>query len=279
MKNLSDDHLVARLRRLYRRRFTIRDLIEKTARRTRERFLGVDCRIFEKTIGFYREVHHQDFSPQEALQRALSKHVHKAGWDVRPRTTIEEKLHFYQEVHVYPFRQPYNKRLGGYRWCRELVRHKPRPIILEYGCGSAVWTEYLLERFPECHFVVADIPSVTLDFVQWKKRACGLGYEVLTIGMGKEGIPLRGEYDLIACQDVLEHTPNPLEIVTAFIHHLSPQGVLLVDFLNAPGGENLPEAVAQRESVKDLLRRRLIPIKAIDDDGTVDGLYLKPSSG
>ncbi len=279
MKKLQDDHLVARLRRRYRQRCTVRDLIEKAARRTRERFFGVDCRIFENTINFYREVHHQNFSARDALQRALSKHVHKAGWDARPRATLEEKMHFYQEVHVYPFRQPYNKRLGGYRWCRELVRHRPRPVILEYGCGSAVWTEYLLERFPECRFVVADIPSVTLDFVQWKKQTLGLGYEILTIGMGREGIPLRGEYDLIACQDVLEHTPNPLEIVTAFIQHLSPHGVLLLDFLNAPGGENLAEAVTQRERVKDLLCSRLVPIKAIDDGGTVDGLYLKPASG
>ena len=36
--------------------------------------------------------------------------------------------------------------------------------------------------------------------------------------MGKEGIPLARSYDLIVRQDVLEHTPNPLEIVTSFAH-------------------------------------------------------------
>jgi SAM-dependent methyltransferase len=273
-----NEALVQRLGTLYRRRRTLRDAIEKAGRRLRERLWGVDCRVFEKTIRFYREVHGQQFSPQEALQRALNKQAHKTGWSSRPRLTLEDKLHFYQEVHVYPFRQPYNKRFGGYRWCRELVRHRPRPVILEYGCGSAVWTEYLLERFPECQYVVADIPSVTLEFVQWKKRTYGYPYEILTIGQGKDGIPLNRDYDLIVCQDVLEHTPNPLEIAMAFVERLSTEGVLLVDFLNAPGGENLAESVEQRDAVKALLKTRLTPIKAIDDGGKVDGLYVKPAA-
>lgn len=272
-----NEALYRRLEIIYRRKHTLRDWVEKAGRRLRERLRGVDCRIFEPTIRFYREVYGQHFSPQAALQRALDKHAHKAGWANRPRKSLEDKLHFYQEVHVYPFRQPYNKRFGGYRWCRELVRHRPQPVILEYGCGSAVWTEYLLQRFPECQYVVADIPSVTLEFVLWKKRTYGFPYEVLTIGPGKEGIPLNRHYDLIVCQDVLEHTPNPLEIATAFVEHLSMEGVLLVDFLNAPGGENLAESVEQREAVKALFKTRLIPIKAIDDGGKVDGLYVKPS--
>jgi SAM-dependent methyltransferase len=253
--------------------------MEKAYHWIRELFWGVDLRIFESTIRFYREVHGQVFSTQQALERALNKREHKEAWARRPREQLEDKLHFYQEVHIYPFRQPYNKRKGGYRWCRELVRHIQHPVILEYGCGSAVWTEYLLKRFPECRFFVADIPSVTLDFVSWKKRTYGYPYEILTIGPGREGIPLKAGYDLIVCQDVLEHTPNPLDICEAFVQHLNPGGVLLLDFLNAPGGENLPEAVAQRDAVKQLLKEQLVSVKAIDAQGTVDGLYFKSLAG
>lgn len=270
-----NDALVARLTILYRRKWTWLDLIEKSWRHLRELVLGVDRRIFEKTIRFYKDVHGWHISPREALQHALNKQAHKQAWFARSRDSLEDRMHFYKEVHVYPFRQPYNKRFGGYRWCRELVRHRPHPVILEYGCGSAVWTEHLVERFHECQYVVADIPSTTLEFVTWKKRTYGYPYEILTIGPGKEGIPLNREYDLIVCQDVLEHVPNPLEVVTAFVSHLSEGGVLLTDFLNAPGGENLPESAEQRDAVKALLERSLVPIKAIDDQGTVDGLYVK----
>ena len=52
--------------------------------------------------------------------------------------------------------------------------------------------------------------------MKWKKDYYKYQYEILEIGKGKEGIPLEKNYDLIICQDVLEHTPNPLEIVESF---------------------------------------------------------------
>jgi 2-polyprenyl-3-methyl-5-hydroxy-6-metoxy-1,4-benzoquinol methylase len=212
-----------------------------------------------------------------ALSKALEKLKHKQAWYTRGRNTIEEKMQFYQEVDIYLFRQPYNKRFGGFRWYRNLVTHIERPAILEYGCGSAVLTEYLIERFPNLKYTVADILSNTLDFVRWKKERYGYQYNILNIGAGKQGIPLSDPYDLIICQDVLEHTPNPLEIVTSFVEHLSSEGVLVVDFINAPGGENLDEAAEQRESVKAYLRENLIPIKAIDEPQGNNGLYVKNS--
>lgn len=266
--------LLAAIRSAYQHP-TLADRIETAYRTTRERIMGVDTRIFDQTIRYYREVKGVTMTRANALDRALDKQRHKDMWFQRERGSIQDIRQFYQEADVYPFRQPYNKRRGGYRWYLELIRHVARPSILEYGCGSAVLTEYLLRRRPEARFTVADIPSTTLEFVQWKKQTLGLPYEILTIGLGREGIPLRNEYDLIICQDVLEHTPNPFEIVSAFIDHLSVGGVLVLDFMNAPGGENLKAAVDQREAVKEALRTRLHPLKAIDADGGNNGLYVK----
>lgn len=266
--------LLAAIRSAYQHP-TLADRIETAYRTTRERIMGVDTRIFDQTIRYYREVKGVTMTRANALDRALDKQRHKDMWFQRERGSIQDIRQFYQEADVYPFRQPYNKRRGGYRWYLELIRHVARPSILEYGCGSAVLTEYLLRRRPDARFTVADIPSTTLEFVQWKKQTLGLPYEILTIGLGREGIPLRNEYDLIICQDVLEHTPNPFEIVSAFIDHLSVGGVLVLDFMNAPGGENLKAAVDQREAVKEALRTRLHPLKAIDADGGNNGLYVK----
>ena len=265
-----------RIRRSYYPRYwPLRDHLERSWRRAREQVLGVDLSIFDKTIRYYRESRGETVTRRQALARALDKKRHKLQWFETDRETEEAIRHFYQEVDVYPFRQPYLWRFGGYRWIMRLVEHVPSPSLLEYGCGSAVLTEYLADRFSQAQFTVADIPSVALDFVAWKKRTYRYPYTILTVGPGKEGIPLREAYDLIFCRDVLEHTLNPLEIVQSFLDHLSPGGVLVINFLKSCKGENLQTAFEQREPVKELLQRELIPVKAIDDDDAKDGLYVR----
>jgi 2-polyprenyl-3-methyl-5-hydroxy-6-metoxy-1,4-benzoquinol methylase len=254
---------------------TFADSMEQRYKRRREKLFGVNRSIFAKTILYYRDTQGKHISPAAALAFALDKNAHKEAWFTQPRNTVDNIMHFYQEVHIYPFRQPYLKRFGGFRWYGHLVKHCNQPRILEYGCGSAVLTEYLQQKFPHYQYTVADIPSVTLDFVKWKQKKFGYDYTILTIGPHKEGIPLRTPYDLIICQDVLEHTPNPLDIVTAFATYLAPGGVLVVDFINAPGGENLPLAVAQRNAVKDYLKEHLLAVKLIDEPGGNNGLYVK----
>jgi len=253
------------------------DTLEKGFKMTRERLMGVDLSIFDPTIQYYAECMGERVTREDALQRALNKKLHKQAWFDRERNTLDDIFHFYQESNFYPFRQPWHARFGGMRWYRHLVRHIEHPSILEYGCGSAILTEYLSRKCPDARYTVADIPSVTLDFVTWKKAHFGFPYTILTIGSGKAGIPLREGYDLIVCQDVLEHTPNPLEIVEAFVSHLRPLGVLLIDFIYAPGGENLNVSVAQREDVKAFLKDHLVTLKAIDAEGKNNGLYVNDS--
>jgi len=264
-----------KIRKAYGRKSNFLDILEYSFKKLREGIVGVDKKIFDKTILYFYEQKGKIINSMDALKIAQNKEAHKQAWFLKKRSSPEDYIKFYKEVEVYPFRQPYNHRLGGFRWYRYLVRHIHQPKILEYGCGSAVLTEYLLSKFPECKYTVADIPSVTLDFVKWKKKKFKYPYKILEIGIGKEGIPLEGLYDLIICTNVLEHTPNPLQIVISFVMHLSPSGVLVIDFVNDPGGENLWEAYYQREKVKSFLKRNLISLKAIDEPKEVWGLYVK----
>ena len=254
---------------------TLLDRLERRVKKLREKLFGVDLSVFDKTIRYYDETKGSKISRQEAYQKALDKQKHKDAWDNQARETIADIMHFYQEVDIYPFRQPYLKRLGGYRWYLGLVAHITNPSVLEYGCGTAALTEHFMTYRPNGKFTVADIPSTTLDFVKWKKQAYQYPLQILTIGTGKEGIPLKENYDLIICENVLEHTPNPHEIVEAFTERLNHGGVLICDFIEDPGGENLQMAYEQRQAVKTILKDRLTPLKLIDEDDTPLGLYIK----
>lgn len=271
------NEIIISIRNNYGRKSNRLDLLEYKAKEYRESLFGVNYGIFDNTINYYHEVFGEIISYKEALGIALDKDKYRNDWFEKERSTLEEKMNFYKETRFYAFRNPYYHRLGGYRWIRKLGNHFEKPSILEYGCGSAAITEYLSKKYPECDYTVADIPSVSLDFVKWKKQAYGFPYNILEIGVGKEGIPLKKEYDLIICKEVLEHTPNPFEIITSFVEHLSHGGVLLLDFINAPGAENLIEAVQERDSVKDYLKAHLIPVKAIDEPKGNDGLYVQGS--
>lgn len=259
----------------------ISDGLEKFYRKVKEKCFGCDCSIFNDAIEYYRWKK-INISREEALKIAKNKAGYKEDWLYKPRISPKDFIEFYSETDFYIFRGPYFHRFGGYRWMGRLVDHIPNPKILGYGCGSAVVTEYLLQKYPNYHFTVADIPSLTLDFVRWKKKKYNYPYEILEIGEGRGGIPLTGRYDLIICRDVLEHTPNPLEIVDKFIRHTSPGGVLCIDFFyaekNSPGygGDHLPIALSQREQVKKLLNEKTIVLKPIGDTDDYDGLYVLP---
>ncbi len=256
-------------------RGTPMDRLERIALRVREKMSGVDCSVFDLTRAYYAEALGEHVSCEEALARAQNKKAHKDAWFTRQRESAEDVIAFYQEDDFYLFRHPFNRRFGGLRWYMSLVKDVREPRVLEYGCGCASLTEWLERRFPNAKYTVADIPSKTLDFVRWKRNRLDLGYQVLEIGPGREGIPLVGEFDLIICEDVLEHTPNPVEIAAALVDHLAPGGILLTNFIDESGGENLEVAVQQREQVKELLLAHLEPIKAIDRPRGNHGLYVK----
>lgn len=245
----------------------------------REKMLGVDGSVFDPTRLYFKDVLGETVTREEALTRAQNKKAHKDAWYVRQRESADDVLAFYQEDDFYLFRHPFNRRFGGLRWYMSLVKDVSEPRILEYGCGCASLTEWLRQRYPHAKYTVADIPSKTLDFVRWRNCRLGTAVDILEIGPGRSGIPLVGEFDLIICEDVLEHTLNPIEIASALVKHLAPCGILVTNFIDEPGGENLDTAIQQRDEVKSLLASELEPIKAIDRPRGNNGLYRKPRVG
>jgi 2-polyprenyl-3-methyl-5-hydroxy-6-metoxy-1,4-benzoquinol methylase len=196
-------------------------------------------------------------------------------WERKPRTTETDYRSFYAETDYWVLRQMYHSRNECYH---ELARSMRRPEgdFCEYGCGVAPITAWLRPSFPRWRYTLVDLPSRMLDFARWRFRAHP-NVESVSPGLGPD-LPLRRDYDVITCLDVLEHVVNPLQVVQHLVGHLKPGGVLHVNFIHAPGGENLPEAAAQRPEVVDHLDRSLRAEVAlhVDVPDEVYARYVRP---
>ena len=221
-------------------------------------------------------------SPAEALVDATT---HKSVFYERWLSTIRDRglddvaqAALYDEFTYYLTMLPYSHRHKSFHFLS-----RPLPLggsMLEYGCGTAIPTEWLLARRPDTYFTVADIPSRTLEFVKFKfKKNSRVTYAEIPPG-GVAALSKR--YDVIVCLDVLEHTPNPVEIARLLARHLKPGGRLFVDFLAyeniQPGSAcNLYCAQQQRGEAIQVFNEQLIPVRAMDALGAASywGVYTK----
>jgi 2-polyprenyl-3-methyl-5-hydroxy-6-metoxy-1,4-benzoquinol methylase len=210
-------------------------------------------------------------SAAEIRKRAMEKSTHKDAWFTHSRNSEADYRAFYQEDDWYIYWQPWKFR--HYTW-HFLTKMLPLGgSLVEYGCGVAAMTTWMSRWYPGYRYTVADIPSATLQFAQFRLQG-RRNVEIKTIRMGREGLPLTGRYDLVVCTEVLEHTINPDEICEHFCDHLASGGLLYLNFQNEGwGGENLEEARERRPATLKILRERLHALKAIDEGGTNWGLY------
>jgi 2-polyprenyl-3-methyl-5-hydroxy-6-metoxy-1,4-benzoquinol methylase len=195
----------------------------------------------------------------------MDKQQYYEEWNRRADEASLNDLHqarLYNQFDYYVSMLPYEHRKNSWYY---ITKALPRNgILLEYGCGSGVLTEWVLKRRPDVTCIVADIPSRTLDFVRWK-----FGSKVTVVEIQPGGVPkFDVQFDVIACLDVLEHTPNPVDIADLLSRILKPGGKLFIDFIGYSGmtksyGSNLLSAQEQRTSTINLLNTKLRPIREI----------------
>lgn len=206
----------------------------------------------------------------EIIQNGKNKHLDI--WEYTSRDNEEKIRSFYNETTYYCFSQLWNHWKHNYYFI--LRYYRPGDRILEYGCGIAYMSEWLIERRPDLDITVADIPSKTWEFAHcWLKDKV----KFLKIGIGNEGLPLIHQYNIITCFDVLEHTVNPLEIVRHLYQHLAEYGYLFIDFVNEVKAYHLAQANEQREAVINFLNERLFPIKPLMQSCPSSAIYQKVS--
>jgi SAM-dependent methyltransferase len=265
--------LAARARRLVRdpRRH---DLICRRGHRLLES-LGLRRGWFRELSDYYRGMTMQEFWVRYTLGRMDAATL----WDKKPRSAETDYRSFYGETDYFLLRQLHYHRHECYHVVGASMRRAGRTgDLCEYGGGVGPVTAWARPRFPAWRYTIVDLPSPALDFARWRFRRWP-SVQTATPGLGAD-LPLTRSYDVITCLDVLEHVINPLEVVHHLVDHLKPGGTFHVNFIDAPGGENLKESAAERAATLTLLNSALTAIHPLHVDVPDEeyGQYVKRSA-
>jgi SAM-dependent methyltransferase len=96
--------------------------------------------------------------------------------------------------------------------------------VLEAGCGAGRFTEILLENKADV-FAVDISTAVDANF---KNCARYQNYSVAQADISKIPV-LPGQFDIVICIGVIQHTPNPEETIQKLCSYVKPGGLLFID--------------------------------------------------
>jgi len=95
--------------------------------------------------------------------------------------------------------------------------------VLDYGSGIGDIALHLAQA--GYRVTIADVPGKTQEYAVHRFRRRGLPVRVIRI---EDRVPDLDTYDLVICLEVLEHVPNPDEVLAALVASIRPGGVALL---------------------------------------------------
>jgi 2-polyprenyl-3-methyl-5-hydroxy-6-metoxy-1,4-benzoquinol methylase len=249
-----------------------RDLLCRRRHQVLDR-VGLNRSWFRELSAYYRGITIQEFWVRYTIGRMEAATL----WERKPRTSETDYRSFYAETDYFVLRQMYYHRNDCYHVVASSMRRAGREgDVCEYGGGVGPVTAWLRPRFPRWRYTLVDLPSPMLEFARWRFRRFP-SVETKEAGLGSD-LPLIRAYDVITCLDVLEHVVNPRDVVRHLVGHLKPGGTLHLNFIHAPGGENLVESAAQRAETIAYLNATLeaaVPLR-VEVPDEVYARYVKP---
>lgn len=214
-------------------------------------------------------------TPAAILNQYQNKRSQTAKlWHKKKRSTINQIHSFYQETDYFVYRQVYFNHRKSFWDIALALFLKKEGNFCEYGGGVGPVTRWCLKKFPRWHYQVVDLNCPVLNFSRWRFHH----HPNVTFGEVKANkLPLRQNYGVIVCKQVLEHVPNPLEVVKHLVKHLQSGGWLFLDYVNDPGAENLTTSSSQREAVLKFLHKNIQTVFSINPASNREGygLYVK----
>jgi len=131
---------------------------------------------------------------------------------------------------------------------RDFAATRPGRRYLDYGSG--IGNDALVLAAAGFEITLADISECLLAFAAWRCRR--RGFTVRTIDLRRQRLP-PDSFDLVVCLDVLEHIPQPLDVMRDLHASLGEGGLLVV---HAPFGDDPvhPMHVVHRDVVTPRMR-------------------------
>jgi SAM-dependent methyltransferase len=134
--------------------------------------------------------------------------------------------------------------------------------ILEYGCGIAPITYYFLKyrNFKDAKFTIADIRQFTYHFAKWRLSP---NDNVSFIDIYPDVLPdFPNKFDLVFLLTVLEHLPNPLDVIKHIYQNMVSGAYLIFDYIKSEGGGlDSGQSVKEREQVLEFIEGNFELIK------------------
>jgi O-antigen/teichoic acid export membrane protein/ubiquinone/menaquinone biosynthesis C-methylase UbiE len=104
--------------------------------------------------------------------------------------------------------------------------------ILEVGCGSGVLLEHLKLQFPNTKMSGVDLSPIGVEMARQRLRAKNLEIEFRVADVETTKPFPDNSFDLVVCNEVLEHLTNPEVVIRHIGQMMAPGGILLLVFPN-----------------------------------------------
>lgn len=103
-------------------------------------------------------------------------------------------------------------------------------VVLDVGCGGGILTESLAQCHAQVTAIDASDESIRVAKAHAEKKNLDINYQCKTIeALASEQ---NQKYDVITCLEMLEHVPNPQNIIHACAKLLKPNGHIFFSTLN-----------------------------------------------
>jgi SAM-dependent methyltransferase len=223
-------------------------------------------------------------SPQQALQLGTRAKGRKPGlpgsrtcepvsdmtweelWDAKPRETLEQRFAFLKDIGSWQaFRQCVYRKDFPYE---QIIRFCPAgSSVLEYGCGVAPLTNSFVEMYGDDHqykFSLVEVECEHYEFAKWRlnKKAPKTEFKFYEPTHEKP-TPDFGDntFDLVVIMDVLEHLPNPYDVMKEIMTRLNDGAILVDTWIDHDHGEigygDTQEAFDQRDETIAMMKKGL----------------------
>jgi 2-polyprenyl-3-methyl-5-hydroxy-6-metoxy-1,4-benzoquinol methylase len=123
-----------------------------------------------------------------------------------------------------------------YYYLKQLADIRKTLTVCDFGCANAHLSFAMMQRGLISQLYMYDLPNKSADFVNHRNRKYGI---TTAEWHDARNIEIKAnQFDAIICFDVLEHLPNPTEMLSKILYPILKKGGYL--FLQAPWNRGVP---------------------------------------